>query len=69
MDSERTLTITEQLPFIGPMEIRVNQRPVNPLTYQVGASVTIAGHWGLLIEAGTNFDDARPLLLSASYRF
>jgi len=47
----------------------VTQRPVNPLTYQVGASVTIARHWDLLIEAGTNFDDASLLVMSASYRF
>jgi len=69
MDSERTLTITEQLAIIGPMEVRVSQRPVDPLTYQLGASVTIARHWDLLIEAGTNFDDAKMLVLSASYRF
>jgi hypothetical protein len=69
MDSERTLTITEQLAIIGPTEVRVTQRPVDPLTYQLGASVTIARHWDLLIEAGTNFDDAKMLVLSASYRF
>jgi hypothetical protein len=69
MDSERTLTITEQLPVIGPTEVRVTQRPVDPLTYQLGASVTIDRHWDLLIEAGTNFDDANMLVLSGSYRF
>ena len=69
MDSERTLTITEQLPVIGPTQVRVTQRPVDPLTWQLGASLTIDRHWDLLIEAGTNFDDANLLVLSASYRF
>jgi len=69
MDSERTLTITEQLPVIGPTKVRVTQRPVDPLTWQLGASLTIARHWDLLVEAGTNFDDANMLVLSASYRF
>ena len=69
MDSERTLTITEDLPLIGLTEVRVSQRPVDPLTYQLGASLTIDRHWDLLFEAGTNFDDATLFVLSASYRF
>jgi hypothetical protein len=69
MDSERTLTITEQLPVIGPTKVRVTQRPADPLTWQLGASLTIARHWDLLIEAGTNFDDANLLVFSANYRF
>jgi hypothetical protein len=69
MDSERTLTITEQFPIIGPTQVRVTQRPVDPLTWQLGASLTIDRHWDLLVEAGTNFDDANLLVLSASYRF
>ena len=69
MDSERTLTITESFPIIGPTQVRITQRPVDPLTWQLGASLTIARHWDLLVEAGTNFDDANLLVLSASYRF
>jgi hypothetical protein len=69
MASERTLTITEEFPIIGPTQVRVTQRPVDPLTWQLGASLTIARHWDLLVEAGTNFDDANLLVLSASYRF
>jgi hypothetical protein len=69
MDSERTLTITEEYPLIGTTEIRVTQRPVNPLTYQLGANVNINRHWDLMVEAGSNFDDAHMLVMSASYRF
>jgi hypothetical protein len=69
MDSERTLTITEEYPIIGTTEIRVTQRPVNPLTYQLGANVTINRHWDLMVEVGSNFDDAHMLVLSAGYRF
>jgi hypothetical protein len=39
------------------------------MTYQLGASLTINRHWDVLVEAGTNFDDANMLVLSASYRF
>ena len=69
MDSERTLSITEELPLIGPTQVLVTQRPVDPMTYQLGASLTIDRHWDVLVEAGTNFDDANMLVLSASYRF
>lgn len=69
MDSERTLTISEEFPLIGETEILVTQRPVDKLTYQVGASMTLNKHWDVLFEAGTNFDDATMLVLSGSYRF
>ena len=69
MDSERTLTITDEFPLIGTTRVFVTQRPVDPLTCQLGASLTVARHWDLLFEAGTNFDDARVFVLSASYRF
>ena len=69
MDSERTLTITEEYPLIGTTEIRVTQRPVNPLTYQLGANVTINRHWDLMAEVGSNLDDAHMLVMSAGYRF
>jgi hypothetical protein len=42
---------------------------VDPLTYQIGASLSVATHWDILAEAGTNFDDAHMFVLSASYRF
>ena len=69
MDSERTLTISEDFPLIGRTEVRVTQRPVNPTTYQVGASLTVDRHWDMLLEAGSNFDDANLVVLSMSYRF
>jgi hypothetical protein len=69
LDSERTLTITEDYPLIGTTAVRVTQRPVDPLTWQLGASLTIDRHWDLLLEAGSNFRDAHMLVLSGSYRF
>jgi len=69
LDSERTLTITEDYPLIGTTEVRVTQRPVDPLTYQLGASLTVNRHWDLMVETGSNLDDAHMLVLSASYRF
>jgi hypothetical protein len=66
---ERTLTITEDYPLIETTEVRATQRPVDPLAYQFGASLTVIRHWDLMVEAGSNLDDAHMLVLSASYRF
>ena len=69
MDSERTLTITEELPVVGVTEIAVSQRPVDPLTYQIGASLTLNERWDLMAEVGSNFDDALIGVFSATWRF
>ena len=69
MDSGRTLKLSEDLPVIGPTLIEVDQQPLNPTTIQFGASVTIKKHWDVLLELGTNFDDAFVAVLSGAYRF
>jgi hypothetical protein len=69
IDSERTLSITTDLPLIGKTRIDVDQRPKKPMTLQLGASLSIDKNWNFLVEAGHNFDDAFLLVLSAAYRF
>ena len=49
--------------------VDVDQRPVNPLTLQAGGSVSIGRRWDVLLELGSNFDDAFVGVFSAAYRF
>jgi len=69
IDSERTISIREDLPLLGETVIDVDQRPKDPLTYQLGASLTMNTRWSLLAEIGSNFDDAYIVVGSATYRF
>jgi hypothetical protein len=69
LDSRRTLTITSDLPVVGPTRVEVDQQPVNPTTLELGASLSLDRRWDLLVEIGSNFDDAFLTVLSGSYRF
>lgn len=69
LKTDRTLTIRQNSPELGTVVVEVDQRPVDPLTYQVGGSLGIGKRWELLLEAGSNFDDAFVGVLSASFRF
>ena len=69
VDSERTITIKSELPILGETTISVDQRPVDPLTYQVGGSVTINKSWNFMFEVGSNFDDATIFVANVTYRF
>lgn len=69
LDSSRTLTITTDIPVFGPTEVEVEQRPVNPTTLELGGSLSINRHWEILVEVGSNFDDAFLTVVSGSYRF
>jgi hypothetical protein len=69
LDSSRTLTITTEIPVFGPTEVEVEQRPVNPTTLELGGSLSINRRWELLVEVGSNFDDAFLTVVSGSYRF
>lgn len=69
MDSSRTLTITTEVPVFGETKVEVEQRPVNPTTLELGGSLSIGRRWDLLVEVGSNFDDAFLTVVSGSYRF
>ncbi len=69
LDSSRTLTITTDIPVFGRTEVVVEQRPVNPTTFELGGSLSIDRRWDILVEIGSNFDDAFLTVVSSSYRF
>ena len=68
-DAKRTLTIKTDLPVFGPTTVEVEQEPVDPVTYQFGGRLSLNRRVDLMAEVGTNFDDARMLVLSATVRF
>lgn len=69
IDAKRTLTLTTDLPAFGPATVEVEQEPTDPLTYQFGGSLSLNRRWDVMAEVGSNFDDARMLVLSGSIRF
>jgi hypothetical protein len=69
LETDRTLTITQESPILGTVVVEVDQRPVNPLTLQAGGSIGFGKRWELLMEAGTNSNDDVVGVFSASYRF
>ncbi len=69
LDSSRTLTISTDVPLIGRTEVEVEQEAVNPVTMQLGGSLTVERRWEVLVEIGSNFDDAFLTVISGSYRF
>jgi hypothetical protein len=69
IDAKRTLTITTDLPVFGPTTVDVEQEPTDPLTYQFGGRLSVDRRWDAMVEVGSNFDDARMLILSGSFRF
>lgn len=69
LDSSRTLTITTDIPVIGRATVEVEQQPVNPTTLELGGSLSLNRRWEILVELGSNFDDAFLTVMSGSYRF
>lgn len=69
LDSSRTLTITTDIPIFGETRVEVDQRPVDPTTFELGGALSINRRWELLVEVGSNFDDAFLTVVSGSYRF
>ncbi|MGD8439777.1 MAG: hypothetical protein PVG53_04530 [Holophagae bacterium] len=69
LNSSRTLTITTDIPIFGPTQVEVEQQPVNPTTLELGGSLTIGRRWDILVEVGSNFDDAFLTVVSGGYRF
>jgi hypothetical protein len=67
--AERTVTISQTDPALGTVVVEVDQRPVDPLTYQVGDSLGLGQRWDAMLEVGSNFDDAFVGVFSASFRF
>ena len=69
LDSKRTLSITAELPILGTANVDVEQEPVDPVTYELGGSLSLNRRWDVMLEIGSNFDDAFLTVISGSYRF
>lgn len=67
--TDRTIRITQESPGLGTVVVEVDQRPVDPLTWQTGGSLGLGKRWEVMLEVGSNFDDAFMGVFSASYRF
>lgn len=69
LETDRTLSISQESPILGTVLVEVDQRPVHPGTLQAGGSIGFGKRWELLMEFGSNFDDAFLGIFSASFRF
>jgi len=67
--ADRTLTVSDNSSALGTIAVEVDQRPVNPTTLQVGGSLTFGKNWVVMLEIGSNFDDAFVGVFSAGFRF
>jgi len=45
------------------------QKPTTPLTYSFGGRFSLDRRWEAMVEVDSNFDDARMLIFSGSFRF
>jgi hypothetical protein len=68
LETGRTLTVT-QPSSAGPVVLEIDQRPVNPLTVELGGSLSVGKRWEGLLELGTNSGSDRVMVFSAAYRF
>ena len=68
LETSRTLKVTTET-SIGPVLLEIDQQPVNPLTAQLGGSLSIGKRWEAMLEVGGNADADRVVVFSAVYRF
>jgi hypothetical protein len=67
--AERTLTAVVDNQLLGPIEVAIDQRPANPWTAQLGGGLQVGRRWEVLLEVGSNFEDATIVVVSAAFRF
>jgi hypothetical protein len=68
LETGRTLEISQQA-SVGMVLVEIDQRPVDPLTAQLGGSVGLGKRWEALVEVGANGGDDFVGVFSAAYRF
>jgi hypothetical protein len=68
LETSRTLKATQET-SIGPVVLEIDQRPVNPLTAQLGGSLSLGERWEAMLELGANSDGDLVLVSSAVFRF
>jgi hypothetical protein len=68
LQTSRTPKVTQQT-SVGPVLLEIDQRPVDPLTAELGGSLSFGKRWEAMLELGTNSDADRVVVFSAVYRF
>jgi hypothetical protein len=69
LSSNRTLNLNVENELLGSIQVDVHQKTKNPLTIQLGTSISLGKHFEILAEMGTNFSDASLGVLTTTYRF
>jgi len=67
--ADRTLTAVVQSETLGEVRVEIDQRPANPWTTQIGGGLGMGKRYEIVLEAGSNFDDAFLGVLSATVRW
>lgn len=67
--STTTLEINAPTETLGDVLVRIEQHPVNPLTFHSGFMISMNKRFDFMAELGTNFKDASIAVLSATFRF
>jgi hypothetical protein len=67
--ADRTLTAVVDTESLGEVRVEIDQRPVNPWTAQLGGGLGVGKRFEMILEAGSNFNDAILGVLSAAFRF
>lgn len=67
--ADRTISIKDDSSVLGTVVVDVDQRPVHPVTLQAGGSLSFNKRWEIMLELGSNFDDAFVGVFSAAFRF
>lgn len=69
LSSHRTLHLNIENETLGLVHVEINQETRNPLTIQLGSSLSFGKQFEVLVEMGTNFEDASIGVITCSYRF
>jgi hypothetical protein len=68
LETSRTLKVTQET-SIGPVVLEIDQQPVNPLTAQLGGSLSLGKRWEAMLELGANTEGDLVLVSSVVFRF
>ena len=69
LSSKRTLKLSVENDLLGLINVDVHQKTQNPLTIQLGTSISLGKHFEILAELGSNLSEASLGVLSGTYRF
>lgn len=68
LETSRTLKVTAETSS-GPVLLEIDQQPVDPLTAELGGSLSLGKRWEAMLEVGANAGGDLVLVSSAVFRF